>query len=155
MATFFNTENPNDLALLHADVREATELDRLAEQVEYEVILFYKQRDMQGIATYQDFFRYEAGASPLTGIKVRLVGYNESDPAKSEPDLKEALRRTIAEVLSYQLRNYENANGVASQSQGNRSVTYTSGQPPTWRNFPHGWNLYLRNFDARIQGYGI
>jgi hypothetical protein len=155
MATFFNTESAQDINLLHRDVRGSSELDNMADRVEYEVIQFYKQRDMQGIATYQDFFRYEAGASPLTGIKVRLVGYNEADPEQSTAELKEALRRTIADILSYQLRNYETSDGIASQSQGNRSITFASGRAITWRDFPHGWNLHLRNYDARIQGYGI
>jgi hypothetical protein len=155
MATFFDTTDINDQELLHKDVRLSEELDVMANLAENDVIEFYRQRDMQSLSTYQDFFRYEAGASPLTGIKVRLVGYNEAEPENSHPDLKEALRRTIAEVLSYRLRNYDNQTGIMSQSQGNRSVTFTAGTPASWRDFPHGWNLYLRNYDARIQGYGI
>ena len=155
MATFFDVNNSNDIALLHPEVRESPELVNQIDRVEYQVLQYYKQRDQQGRATYQDFFTFELGRRPGSEIRVRLVGYNAETPADSEAGLKEALKRTIADIASYTLRNLTTQPGIASQSQGNRSVTFSNGQAPTWQNWQPGWNLYLRNYDARIQGYGI
>lgn len=154
MAIFFDPENADDLKLLHADVRGADELDNVVDEVEWQIIDFYSQRDMQGLSTYSDFFKWEFGAAINTDIRVRLLGYNEDDPADSDDGLKEGLRRSIATIVSYVLRNYDADVSVSSQRQGNRAVTY-SGVVPTWKDWPGGWNLPLKNYDARIQQYGI
>jgi hypothetical protein len=155
MAIFFDINSAADIDLLHPSVRTDAEVPNQADRIEFEIIEFYKQRDMQGLATYEDFFRYERGADPTRELKVRLAGFDQTDPAQSEAGLKEALRRTIADVLSYVLRNMDAQNNVSSQSQGNRSIAYTTAGTVTWREFPSGWNRLLRNYDARIQGYGI
>lgn len=155
MGIFFNPNDSADVDLLHPDVRNHPELSNQADIIEFEVIEYYKQRDMQGLATYQDFFTYDLGQSPTTEIKVRLVGYNEDDPADSEAGLKEALRRTIAGVLSYTLRNYDNTPNIASQSQGNRSISYSDGSTQSWESWQRGWSLLMKNYDAKIKPYGI
>lgn len=155
MAIFFDANNPDDVALLHPSVRDNVELINQVDRVEAQVLEYYKQRDQQGLATYQDFFLYEFGRQPGSEILVRLTGYNQTDPADSEAGLKEALRRTIAGIVSMTLRNLDGAEGIASQSQGNRSITYASGQALTWRDWPDGWDMWLNNYDAKIQAYGI
>lgn len=152
MSMFFVVSR--DQELLHPEARTSNELQYVVDRVEWEVIDYYKQRDMQSLATYDSFFRYEFGRDPRQEVKVRLIGYDEEEPLESDPHLLEALRRTVADIASWVLRNEENAQGVTSQSQGNRSVTY-SGSVPTWREWPNGWSTNLHNFDAKIAGYGI
>lgn len=155
MATFFDVNSESDLNLLHSSVRELVELANVVDSVEWELIDSYTQRDMQGIATYENFFKYESGVAPGSELKVRLAGYNQATPADSDAGLKEALRRTIADIVSMILRNYNNEIGVSSQSQGNRSISYANGASISWRTWPTGWNRRLNNYDAKIQHYGI
>lgn len=152
--TFFDPSNPSDLSLLHSSVRDHDELYDVADKVEYEVLDRYRQRDMERVSTYEAFFEYEFGRDPNDEIKVRLVGYDAETPEDSEAGLKEALRRTIAEVVSWVLRNYDTQSDVSSIQQGQRSITY-SGNAPTWESFPDGWDRYLKNYDASIKSYGI
>lgn len=155
MATFFDVNKEQDLNLLHESVRGNVELPTTVDNIEWEIIDFYSQRDMQGIATYDNFFKYELGVMPGSEIKVRLAGYNSESPADSDAGLKEAMRRTISDILSMVLRNYDNDSGIASQSQGNRAVTFATGSATGWRSWPRGWNRKLSNYDAKIQPYGI
>jgi hypothetical protein len=155
MATFFDVNSNDDLALLHESVRRATELVNVINQVEWELIDSYTQRDMQGLATYENFFKYESGVMPGSELKVRLAGYNQATPADSEVGLKEAIKRTIADIASEILRNYDADGNVASQSQGNRAITYAHGSSISWRTWPNGWNRRLNNYDAKIKPYGI
>ena len=153
MAKYFDISKEADLDLLHASVREDSELGNVVDQVLWEIVDFYSQRDMQGLTTYETFFQYEFGNRPNTEIKVRLVGY-DPDPEDAEEGFREAMRRTIADVVSWTLRNYSVSQGVRSIRQGQRSVTYI-GSSPSWSEFPHGWNRRLHNYDARIQAYGV
>lgn len=143
-----------DTGLLHASVRDNPELERVVESIQWEIIQAFSQRDMQGLTTYEAFFRYEFGVDPRDVIKVRLLGYDEENPEQSEAGLKEVLKRTIATIASWVLRNYDNNDGVKSIRQGQRSITYT-GLSPSWRDFPAGWDRWLVNYDARIKNYGI
>lgn len=152
MSVFFIPARDGEL--LHPDVRGSGELQMVADRIEWEIIDYYKQRDMQSLTTYDSFFRFEFGRDPRQEVKVRLLGYDEENPDESEPELKEALRRTVADIVSWVLRNYETEQGASSIRQGNRSITY-AGSVPTWREWPVGWSSKLHNFDAKIAGYGI
>ncbi|NIT56781.1 MAG: hypothetical protein GWN00_11275, partial [Aliifodinibius sp.] len=99
---------------LHSSIRTHDELDNVIDQIEWEIIEFYSQRNGLGVANYEDFFRYENGADPDNEIKVRLVGYDQTTPTDSTADLKTALKRTIADVASYVLRNYSVTQDVTS-----------------------------------------
>ena len=154
MANFFDPNDVNDRYLLHSSVRDHDELALAVDKVEWEIIDAFTQRDSQGIATYDAFFKYESGADPFEDLKVRLVGYNADDPGDSDDGLKEAMRRTIADIVSGILRDYDNPQGVGSITQGKRSISY-SGSIPSWRDWPSGWDRKLRNYDARLQNYGI
>jgi len=154
MATFFNPESEEDLKLLHKSVRTDDELDNVVDQVEFQVIEAFKQRDMQRLTTYETFFEYEFARDPLDEIKVRLVGYDEETPSESDNELKELLKRTIASVVSWVLRNYNNTQKVSSIRQGQRSINY-AGVVPSWKDWYSGWDNLLSNYDARIKTYGI
>lgn len=154
MATFFDTTSDDDLDLLHESVRSHDELDNVVDKVEWEILNFYKQREGEAWTTYSDFFQYEDGADPLNEILVRLVGYDQDTPEDSEADLKEVLKYTIADVVTWVLRNYDNPQGVSSIQQGKRSIDYR-GTVPDVKDWYNGWNNKLKNFDARISNYGI
>lgn len=154
MADFFNIENADDLDLLHASVRDNAELGTVVDKVEWEIIDAFTQRDMQGLGTYQAFFDYEFGQDPNTELEVRLVGYNKETPAESNAGLKQAMRRTIADIASWAIRNYDNDNNVLNIKQGQRSITY-SGVVPVYNDFPQGWDRRLSNYDARYKQYSI
>jgi len=151
---FFDPNNADDVALLQSSVRTSAELDNMASRIEWEVIDAFKQRDMQGLGTYDAFFKYESGSDPNDEILVRLIGYDETTPDDSEAGLKEALRRTIADIISWALIDYNNNKNVTSLRQGNRAVTF-GGMAPTYDQFPSGWDRRLKNYDARIKPYGI
>ncbi len=152
MADFFTL--PQDENLLHSSVRDNAELQNIVDQVEFEMIEAFKQRDMQRLTTYEQFFEYEFGRDPLDRIKVRLVGYDEDDPNSSDEDLKELLKRTIAKVTSWVLRNYDNADKAQMIKQGQRSISY-AGVVPSYKDWYSGWDNMLHNYDARIKNYGI
>lgn len=154
MADFFDTSKDEDLNLLHSSVRTHDEVDNVVNQVEWNILDHYSQREGQSWGNYDDFFEYEQGNDPTNEIKVRLVGYDSEDPTNSEADLQEALRRTIADVSSWVLRNYHRSQGVDEIQQGNRSYSSSSGVP-SWREWPHGWQNKLSNFSAEIPAYGI
>nr|BDD43939.1 hypothetical protein 3 [bacterium] len=150
MATFFDTGNLQHLNLLHSEIRDHTELDNVVDSVEYNVLDYYKQRPSIPLTL-------ETGRENLdtvNEIQVRLIDYNQNNPENSESDLQEALRRTIADVVSWVLRNYDNSQGVQSIQQGKRSITFI-GPAPSWDTWPDGWNFRLRNFDDREAIYSI
>jgi len=153
MSVFFDVTDANDLNLLHADVRAEDELSNVVNKVEWEILDAFSQRDKQGLTTVQAFFEYESGRDPNDEILVRLAGYDQTTPSDSDEGLKEALRRTIADIVSTLMRGYENEHGIQSIRQGQRSVTY--GMVPTWDRWPSGWDRRLKNYDARIKPYGI
>ena len=154
MYLFFDVDNVNDLKLVHESVRDNDELGNIVEKVQWEIIEAFSQREMQGLTTYEAFFKYEFGVNPRDVIKVRLFGYNNEDPENSDEGLKEAFKRTIARVSSWIIRNYQNPQAVRRIRQGQRQVEY-SGEIPTWEDFPKGWDRLFKNYDARIQPYGI
>lgn len=154
MATFFDASNPSDLDLLHSSIRSDDELQNVVNSVEWEVLNAFSQRDLEKIGTYEAFFEYENGRDPNDEIKVRLVGYDKTTPADSDAGLKEALKRTIAEIVTWVIRNYNSTDGVKSITQGKRSITYI-GDSPDFNSFPMGWDRRLKNYDARIMPYGI
>ena len=149
MATFFDI--PQDENLLHSSVRANDELQNVIDNVEYEILDYYKQRPSIPLTL-------QTGRENLyttNEIQVRLIDYDNDNPENSEADVKEALKRTIADVASWGLRNYDNTQGgVQSIQQGKRSITYM-GSAPSWRDWPSGWNARLKNFDDREALYSI
>ena len=148
-AIFFDVDS-NDLDLLHSSIRDHAELRKVVDNVEYEVLDYYKQRPSIPLTL-------QTGRENLyttNDIQVRLIDYDNDNPANSEQDVKNALKRTIAEITSWVLRNYDNMQNVKSISQGKRSIEFY-GLAPSWKDFPKGWQRWLRNFDDREALYSI
>jgi len=150
MADFFDTSAQSDLDLLHSSIRNHSELDNVVDRVEHNVIDHYKQR--------KQVYHTVTGKENLYGtsreIEVMLLGYDEQTPVDSDADLKEALKYTIADIVSYVLRTYDRQSGVESIQQGKRSITYRRAASDS-RSWQDGWSLPLRNFDERTPLYGI
>lgn len=152
MAVFFNIST--DTALIHSGVRDSDELGNVVDRVEWEIIDRYRQRDHCNVSIATQFFQFEGGVDPNEEPVVRLLGYDEDEPADSDDGLKEALKRTIGDVASWVLKNYDTDPDVVSEKQGQRAVTYRSGVPSR-NEWPLGWDIKLSNFDARIDRFGI
>jgi len=150
MATFFDPDDIADFNLLHSDVRNHEQLNTVVDKVEYEVLDYYSQRPSIPLTL-------RTGRENLytsNDISVRLIDYDQDTPADSPADLKDALRRTIADVTSWVLRNYDSSQGVGQITQGKRSITFV-GSAPDWRQWPEGWQRYLKNYDDREAVYSI
>ena len=150
MADFFDINTVADQSLLHSSIRDDAELQNVVDQVEWEIIDYFRQRE----SLRSDIVSGKENLTSTQSINVMLIGYDQATPTDSRDDLQEALRRTIADITNWVLRNYSNPQGFQSKSQGNRSYTAT-GVIPTWREWPDGWKSKLRNFDAKIPSYGI
>lgn len=153
MATFFDTSVQTDLNLLHSDVREHDEVDNVIDKVEWEILNHYKQRPSIPIRVRTGSENLKIGPES-SDIEVQLIGYDSDTPADSDDGLKEALKRAIAHVASWVLRNYDNAQGVSSITQGKRSITY-AGTVPDINDWPDGWGATLKNYDDREALYSI
>lgn len=121
---FFDPNNADDLALLHSTVREDPNLSTVVESIEWDILNRYTEDS-----------------------KVMLKGYPDAE------DLKQAMRRTIADVASWVLRDYDNEQGVVSMQQGNRSITYA--RASSWNEWPREWAHRLARFDKRTVIYSI
>jgi hypothetical protein len=150
-AIFFDTSSQDDLDLLHSSVRSDSELDNVVNEVEYQILDYYKQRPSVPL-------RLQTGRENLyttNEISVRLIDYDDDNPSNSPQELKDALKRTIAEVTSWVIRNYDNPQGnVKSIGQGERSIEFM-GAAPSWQKWPDGWRRWLKNFDDREALYSI
>ena len=150
MAFFFDASKTEDLNLLHSSVRDDDEIFNVVDQVEWEMIEYFRQRPDMPI-----YFRSGLeNLSSLNRIRVRLIGYNEDDPAESSTQLKEAFRRAIAYVVSEVVRNYNNESKVTSEKLGRFSATY-QGAIPTVKDWPSGWKRFFKNYDDREAVYSI
>ncbi len=147
---FFDTNEQDDLDLLHSSVRDDSELDNVVANVEYEILDYYKQRPSIPL-------QLQVGRENLYNtnqVSVRLLDYDQDNPANSTQELKDAIKKTIAEITSWVIRNYNTPQNVESIQQGKRSVSYY-GLSPSWQDFPKGWQRWLKNFDDREARYSI
>lgn len=146
MATYFDPSSSSDIFLIHSSVRAHSELVQMAAQVEEEIINHYRERNRDGYAEYPYYGSSTGTAFITTDGKyvIWLDGYKE-DASLADARLKDALRRTIADVISHRLKHYDDEPGIKSWTQGRRSVTYSgSGIDGQW---PKAWNKRLTEFN--------
>lgn len=146
---YFDATNTEDLKLLHSGVRDHDELENIAEQVEYDVIDHYREEYPEYL--HSEYSSYDPDVEIQTAVK--LHGYAEN-PDNAAANLKEALRRTIARIVSDCLRQYDNERNLQSEKLGNRSYTY-AGKIPTKDDWPDAWDSRLAKFDNREPVYGL
>lgn len=147
MADFFDHSSADDKKLLHSSVRSHSELENIVDQVEKQIITYFKERP--SVETRITTGKENLAKTP-NAIEVQLIGYDEDDPPGSDADLKEALKNAIGFVVTAVLRDYDKQQGgVESIQQGNRSITYAKASD--WRTWPDGWKTRsgLHLFDDR------
>lgn len=138
MATYFNASDEADKLLISEEVRAHSDLYSVAAQVEMEVIEY--------------FTSYCTVSAPVTGAEVvektvELRGYN-ADSALAEAGLKDALRRTIADVVSHRLQYYDTDETLTSVRRGSRAWTRENGAVN--KDWPKNrWDWRLIPYDKR------
>lgn len=145
---FFKAADAEDRLLLHADLRTHDDLEVVAYEAEAQVIDHFTEYDTPYLASSWPTF------NPWSQTpRVRLLGYDESNPAASDAGLRQALRWAIAEVVSYRLkRRLESAvaEGYASETLGDYSYRRFSRPTGTDQSgFPDGWKRHLARYDRR------
>jgi len=134
VATYFDSTDADDKALLHASIRAHAELANVAALVEEEVLRHYTLGDT------------------ASGREVYLQGYT-ADADAADAALRESLRRTVGEVTSHRLRHYDKEPGLVRESRGGRSKQWSAkGVDPNW---PDGWTRRLVDFDTRTPFYNL
>ena len=157
MATYFDSTAQADKNLLPPEFRAATDLANVAADAEKDVIEQYAARSHYSWYTARVNVN-EGGAPELVntnlGIYVFLRGYKaDAAHVDVDPDLKDALKRTVADVITWRLRQHNADPLVASQSS-------VDGKSTTWRDsavylFPRGFDRRLRRFDLRELCWGM
>lgn len=128
MARYFDPQERSDELLLHSTVRSHDEIEPVSLAVEREVLRYYMERDPD-----------------TETLEVKLKDW-DSDPANVEPQLAQALKETIAYVVSWRLQHYDEIQNVKSESLGEYSVEYAGESNPYW---PEGWDERLGLWDER------
>jgi hypothetical protein len=117
----------NDLSLLHSSVRDNDELQAAIDRAEFDT-----------------FEKYTEDGD------VKLDGYND-DPAQADERLLQAVKYTIADIVSFRLRSYDDDTDVTEERLGRWSAKYAGSRG--WEAFPSNWNTLLHKFDTRQKLY--
>lgn len=147
---YFNASDADDQRLLPPSVRASVESIDLAPVIEDEVIAFYTQVFDYPITPDRLRYRTATQIGGTTSTRwVFLRGFTE-DPNDADVDaaLKIALKRTIARVIAWRVRQWRNDPILQSEStaDGAKAKTRRSG---AWEPLPEGWNDLLEPFDTR------
>lgn len=156
MATYFDATAPADKALLPPEQQSYTDLAALAVDVEQDVINEYTARAHYWFYTARLMASLEGTPEPVNtalSLYVYLRGYkvNSADVAV-DVDLKNALKRTIAEMISWRISRRIRGETLASQSVQGVSRAYLAATAALW---PKGWDRRLRHFDLREPCWGM
>jgi len=147
MASYFNTGT--DTALLHPSVRTHAELANIAAAAEYDVIQAYTYR-VKGKSFNSQVQIQPDGPYYYTteDYVVYLDGFNpDADHANVSALLKEALQRTIADVISHRILNINSAGGsILEEKRGRRTIKYADAKDLL---YPEDWDSRLASFDLR------
>lgn len=148
MARYFDTESPEDLALiLPAEMRKASEIQTTVDLVEDEILEKYTRRF--DALTLAESYPDATVLTDTTDTAIMLKGY-DNDPLLTESRLATALKRTVALVTSWRIRYHRRDPAVHSQHT-------TEGKFTRWNasasdEFPQDWSRFLRQFDLRDPG---
>jgi len=172
VASYFDPTDNTHLALLPAPLRAHAELFELAPVVEADVIGFYTRRvhdarytvlqptgqPLKTVLPYSFVFTPRGYATDLgNGEYVYLIGYtlDAADPL-ADPLLVAALRKEVAHVLRWRLRQWDRDPAIESESSGQamggRNVKYRAwSEEPFPRDFPR----WTKPFDSRPITWGL
>lgn len=173
--TYFDPASVADKNLLPPGVRSSTELANVAALAEAAVIGHYTQNPSYFLYTAYDAFirRLNTGAPWLLGfaergagedvgastvgaaqLRVYLTGYKaDASDANVDPNLKRAMRMTIAQVIRWWTAGWNRQLGVASSSDLQaKTRAYKNNSDDA---FPPNWDMLLTPFDARPIPWGL
>jgi len=155
MANYFDTSDAADTGLLHPSIKTHADLSRVASAAEYDVIQAFtfkvngaasvyslQASGIQSSATENPYFY------PTEDFVVYLNGFKpDADDSNTSALLKDALRRTIADVITHRLFNIDSAGGnVIEEQRGRRRIKYAEAKDADW---PDNWDQRLATFDLR------
>lgn len=167
MAPYFDSANAAHQALLPTPQQGASALSDVAELAEADVINHFTRRApavVYGVAVasthpaapFESVVVTGTGEATLVGTDryVYLRGYRQdASDAEVDPDLKVALRRTIAEVIAWRLRQWGQNPLVQNEAaQPGASRTY---RPELLHPFPPGFDRWLLPFDTRLTSWAL
>lgn len=163
MATYF--DSGSDTALLKSGHRTHSDLATVAAVAEADVIGKYTERppevlytarignNVNGLATgaVGRFEDVSSAGLPETStapeLRVYLLGYKtDSAHADVDPQLRTALKRTIADVINWRLSLLTKDAAVESASDDKKSRSYAVNAQD---DFPPDWDKRLIPFDSR------
>ena len=141
---YYDATSAEHKKLLPTDLREASDLANVAAEAEADVIQHFISEDPP--ASSLDYVELQDDDGYGIGRYVCLRGY-ATDPAEAETFLQTNMRREIAGVIRWRLKQREKDPLIASESSGEfkgRTFRSDAEQP-----FPPGFGRWLRNYDTR------
>lgn len=164
MATYFDHTVQAHKNLLPSDIRTDAELSNVAAIAEADVINeFTRAPGYTNYTSDEELLRDGIVSTEVVGeditaegapsgaivptVKVYLRGYKvDADDPATDPNLKLALRRTIAEVIRWRFGQWRREQAVASASDGNsKSRSFRDGSDSS---FPPDWDRWLKPFKS-------
>lgn len=167
MANYFNPENADDLRLLSAPLRNDSDLEEIASEVEADILNVYTRALNIELSPGLGWYAWGPllAYRPATQLKradgstsnrwVFLRGYTQdaNDPTV-DVDFKLALKRAIAEVMRHRIGIRRADPLVASQTDTGQGMS-KSFRAEVLEPFPTGWDRWLYPYDTREPCWGF
>lgn len=152
--TYFDVTAPADQNLLAPEYRAYADLANVASTVELEIIAFYTARAPDALYTYRQSVPIGEAVGAINLARfVFLRGYKaSSQDSLTDPQLKDALRRTVALVIEWRIAQRIRNAVMSSSSMQGVSRTYIEQARSLW---PAGWTRWLKDFDTREPAWGM
>ena len=152
MTQYFDIKTDTDL--LPKEFRASPEIENLSARVERDIVLQYTRRVSPNthplIGLVGDPFINKG-----LGLVIFLLGYREdADDPETDPDLKVALKDTVADVLEWRLRknSYTDPMLSSSSDDAGKSINY---RQEAREPFPPDWDWRLKAFDVREPSWSL
>lgn len=155
MSSYFDSTDEADLAYLPERFRDTEELATIATQAEADCIRAYLFSPPGSLYTAREGWVSDAVLfdSDLN-LYVWLRGYqiDAADP-DTNVNFKQALKETIADVVTWRLRTWHRDPTIASESvERGKSKTF---RPEAREPFPMHWDYRLQIYDTREVTWGL
>lgn len=156
MSTYFDAAA--DTARLRPENRAYADLANLAADVEKDVIEAFTvhSEDLSYTAQAQAWLSTPVGeqvTASTNQLYVALRGYKaDAADAAVDADLKDALKRTVAEVIDWRIALRTREQAIASTGAAGVSRAYLAESRDL---FPRSWRRHLYRFDLRRPAWGM
>ena len=152
---YLDTANEEHLKLLPENVRGDGDLANIAAEAEADVIDHYTTRGDDAAPVSDPPYHATREATELTdaegdgiGVYVYLRGY-DPDPDQAEQNLAGAIRRGVAAVIRWRMKQWDKDPLHASEAGDAGTFSGFSYRRDAENPFPPGFSRYLCNFDTR------